>query len=442
MSQNINNQKDNIEEDKIDFDKLEFTRSNIETLSSKINKFDSDDNGLDLFSYINCKNSDHDFIKKCHGVVFNNDKLVLNGFPYTTEYTFENNKTEIIEKIENEFDKCVFYDGYEGCLIRIFYFNNKWYVSTNKKLNALKSNWSSKKSFGMFFVDALIYQMETNDEFRNILFSKEKIICEKNILDVFCESMLDKNNQYMFLLLNNYENRIVCDPPENPKFYHVGTFINNELNMEKQDSLPVPFPERLNFNNMDEVYDYVNDVDYKNTQGIIVFTPNNIQYKIFNEKYFELYNVRGNEPSIKFRYLQVRMNRRDNEALRYLYPQNIDDFEKYENYIFDSSKFIYNSYVDRYIKRIRTVVPNEEFNVMREAHSWYLENRDKHKINYEKIIEILNKQKATNLNKIIKRLKSGKNIVTEGTNKEIQHKVNTNPQYIHKRLLNTSTKKV
>ena len=278
--------------------------------------------------------------------------------------------------------------------------------------------------------------METNIEFRNILFIKEKIISDKNILDVFCESMLDKNKQYMFILLNNYENRIVCDPPENPTFYHVGTFINGELNMEKDDSLQVPFPERLKFNNMDEVYEYVNDRDYKNTQGVIVFTPNNIQYKILNEKYFELYNARGNEPSIKFRYLQIRMDKRNNEMLKYLYPENVEDFEQYENYIFDSSKFIYKSYVDRYIKRIRTVVPTEEFNVMREAHSWYLEDRTNHKINYEKIIEILNKQKATNLNKIIKRLKTGKNIIDE----EETDKVIIKPQYIHKRLLNTSKK--
>lgn len=437
MSNNINNQNDNREEEKIDFDKLEFSRSNIESLNSKINIFDSDDNGLDLFCYINCKNTDHDFIKKCHGIVFNKDKLILNSFPYTTEYTFQNNKTEITEKIENVFDQCLFYDAFEACLIRVFYFNNKWYISTNKKLNALKSNWASKKSYGMFFTDALIYAMETNEDFRNILFSKEKIISDDNIAEIFCESMLDKNKQYMFLLLNNYENRIVCEPRENPTFYHVGTFINGKLSMDKEDSLPVPFPERLKFNNMDELYDYVNDVDYKRTQGIIVFTPNNIQYKILNEKYFELYNIRGNEPSIKFRYLQLRMNKSDNESLRFLYPKNVDDFEEYENYIFESSKFIYNSYVDRYIKRIRTVVPTEEFNVMREAHSWYLEDRDKHKITYEKIIEILNKQKPTNLNKIIKRLKSGKNLESiEGA-----EKVPRVP-YVHKRLLNNVNKKV
>ena len=436
MSHNINNQKDNKEEDKIDLNKLEFTRSNIESLSSKINKFDSDDNGLDLFCYVNCKNSDHDFIKKCHGVVFNNDKLILNSFPYTTEYTFRNNQKEISEKIENVFDKCLFYDAYEACLIRVFYFNNKWYVSTNKKLNALKSNWASKKSYGMFFVDALNYRMETDEKFENILLSSDRLsedlLSDDNITEIFCETMLDKEKQYMFLLLNNYENRIVSDPPANPTFYHVGTFINGKLSMESEDSLPVPFPERLKFDNMDEVYDYVTyNVNYKKTQGVIVFTPDNIQYKILNEKYFDLYNVRGNEPSIKFRYLQIRMNEQDNLDLRYLYPKNIDDFEQYENYIFDSSKFIYNSYVDRYIKRIRTVVPTEEFNVMREAHVWYLEDRDKHKITYEKIIEILNKQKATNLNKIIKRLKLANNI-SEGSNKVV---------YTHKRLLNNNSEK-
>ena len=67
MSQNINNQIiNNTEEDKINLDNLEFTRSNIESLKSKINMFDSDDNGLELFSYISCKNTDHEFIKKCH----------------------------------------------------------------------------------------------------------------------------------------------------------------------------------------------------------------------------------------------------------------------------------------------------------------------------------------------------------------------------------------
>ena len=384
MSHNINNQKDNKEEDKIDLNKLEFTRSNIESLSSKINKFDSYDNGLDLFCYVNCKNSDHDFIKKCHGVVFNNDKLILNSFPYTTEYTFRNNQ----------------------------------------------------KSYGMFFVDALNYRMETDEKFENILLSSDRLsedlLSDDNITEIFCETMLDKEKQYMFLLLNNYENRIVSDPPANPTFYHVGTFINGKLSMESEDSLPVPFPERLKFDNMDEVYDYVTyNVNYKKTQGVIVFTPDNIQYKILNEKYFDLYNVRGNEPSIKFRYLQIRMNEQDNLDLRYLYPKNIDDFEQYENYIFDSSKFIYNSYVDRYIKRIRTVVPTEEFNVMREAHAWYLEDRDKHKITYEKIIEILNKQKATNLNKIIKRLKLANNI-SEGSNKVV---------YTHKRLLNNNSEK-
>ena len=405
----ILNNSNNITEEKLNLDNLEFNRVNIESLKSKISMVDSDiENNLDLFCYINCKNSDHEFIKKCHGIVFNGDKIILKSFPYTTEYTEENNKSEISSNIESIFDKCSFYNAYEGCLIRVFNFNNKWYISTNKKLNALKSNWASKKSYGMFFNDALMYHMETNEEFRNIIFNKEKIISEDNISNIFCESVLDKNNQYMFILLNNSDNRIVSDSPKHPKFFHVGTFINGELSME--ENLPIPFPEKLKFDNIDDLYNYVDNINYTKLQGIIVFTPDNFQYKILNKKYYELYNTRGNEPSINFRYLQIRMDKNKNSILKYLYPEKIVDFEQYENYIFDSSKYIYTSYVDRYIKRIRTVVPTEEFNVMKEAHAWYLEDRDNHRITYEKIIEILNRQKATHLNKIIKRLKL-KNII-------------------------------
>ena len=295
-------------------------------------------------------------------------------------------------------------------------------------MDVFKSKWSSKQSYGIFFRDALMYQLENNEKLKEKL--KDVEINQDNIIDVFCNNILDKERQYMFLLLNNSENRIVCKEPENPTFYHVGTFIDGELNMK--DDIYIPYPELLNFNSIDDIYLYNEEIDYNVLQGVIIFAPNNRQYKILNTHYYNYYNIRGNEPSIKYRYLQVRMNLEQNKMLHQLYPNNKKDFEEYENYIFEASKNIYSAYVNRYIKKLYVTVPSEEYNVIKEAHAWYLEDRKINKINYEKIMNILNKQTSTNLNKIIKRLKLGKN---ETTIVEKERK-----QPVQKRLLVTIPK--
>jgi hypothetical protein len=147
------------------FNELKFicvyiNRENVEKLSNVIKLVDSDqENNLDLFCYLNCKKSDPEFLQKCRGLVFNEKNLVLKGFPYTQEYTEDDNKD-----FDFDISTCLFYKSYEGCLIRIFYFNNKWYTSTNKKLNAFRSKWASKKSYGTFFNEALEYQFKNNEK--------------------------------------------------------------------------------------------------------------------------------------------------------------------------------------------------------------------------------------------------------------------------------------
>lgn len=375
----------------------EFTRENIEKLEKNIKIVDSDtDAGIDLFCYVHCESTDSDILKQSRGVVFHGDKLVMKGFPFTYEYTIDNNLKNIEEDILPIFDQCSFYDSYEGSLIRMFYFNNKWYLSTNKKLDAFRSKWASKESFGSFFKIALESEIENNDRLRNAL----NLDNTTDSISRF-QDLLDKDKQYMFLLLNNTENRIVSKQPDRPTLFHVGTFV--DFNLVMTEDIYIPYPKKHNFNNIDELFKYVDNVDYKNLQGVIIFTPNNSQYKIFNKDYHELYNVRGNEPSIKFRYLQVRMVKKDSDILHYLYPEFSKYFDDYENYIYEIANDIKNAYVDRFIKKNYITVPSEEYQVIKECHSWHLEDRIINKINYDKVLDILNKQPATNLNRMIKK---------------------------------------
>jgi hypothetical protein len=394
-SQNINKEENvptetvyNLEESS-----TKFSRKTIEKLGNKVRMSDSNDKGLELFCYNNCSSDDDEDLIKCRGIVFHGDTIVMKAFPYTIEYS-ENDNDKIETNINSVLKDCAFYDSYEGSLIRMFFFDGQWYLSTHRKLNAFKSKWASKESFGTSFKRALETEINNNNKLREVMPDNDE-----SLLDRF-QSILDKNKQYMFLILNSEENRIVCFPPENPTVFHVGTFVDGNLVLT--EDCHIPQPKKHEFNDINSLLEYVSQVDIRYLQGIICFAPDNKQYKVYNSSYFDLFQARGNEPSIKFRYLQVRMNRRYLSMLEYLYPKMINSFEEIENNIYDIAKKIYKSYVDRFIKKLFVSVAEEEFFVIRACHKWHEENKIQNRINLDKVIDILNKQNPTLINHLIR----------------------------------------
>jgi hypothetical protein len=377
------------------------TRETIEKLGSRVSMTDSDEEmNLQLFCYVRCGPEDENIVKQCRGIVFNNENIVMQAFPYTNELS-HTAVDEIEKNIGPNFENCTVFDSYEGTLIRVFNFSGKWFTSTHRKLNAFRSKWSSKESFGTSFKRALEFEVENNPDLKSALPENEECLIER------FQSILDPNKQYMFLVLHNEENRIVCDAPENPTLFHVGTFVNNQLVMN--EDIYIPRPKQHNFTSLKNLVNYVNNINVKNIQGVIIFAPDNKQYKILHSEYLNLFQARGNEPSIKYRYLQVRMNRSLCDILYYLYPNMTYQFEEYENTIYKIAQIIYTCYVNRYIKKQWVTVEVEEFNVMRKCHSLYEADR-KNRITLNKVNDILNQQTPTNLNKMIRRFQNEKKI--------------------------------
>ena len=380
--------------------------------NKKIKLVDSDETtGLDLFCYTSCDVSDNELVKRCRGVVFNKDELVMKGFPYTVDVSSSDRESDVLSKLRDNFSECKFYESYEGSLIRMFCHNDKWYITTHRKLDAFKSKWASKTSFGEYFREALEYEEKYNVNFQNVL--QPKTSDDEDIIKRL-ENILDKKKQYMFLLISSKENRIVCTPPTTPTLLHVGTFYNNELKTGLDESLQIAVPKELFFDNIDELLTFVDNGDFNYTQGVIVFAPNNLQYKVLTPDYHYLFKVRGNEPSIKFRYLQIRMDKSMNKSLRDLYPDMVDTFDNYENILYNKAKDLYKSYVDRFIKHIYVTVPSEDYSVIKKCHSWHIENRDKNKINLNKVIDFLNSEQPTILNRLIKEVLNPKKDKEEG----------------------------
>ena len=175
-------------------------------------------------------------------------------------------------------------------------------------------------------------------------------------------------------------------------------------------------PKELIFNNIDELQSYVSNISYKDLQGIIGFSKDNKQVKILTKDYQDLFQARGNEPSIKFRYLQVRMNRRLVNMLKHLYPELIETFEEYENTLYDIARSIYRSYVQRFIKKCFVTVPREEFAIIRECHTWHLSNRVENRISIDQMVRVMNQQSPTHLNHMIRRFKLEKTIQKDKQN--------------------------
>jgi len=378
-----------------DLENNTFSRPNIEKLdASVVTMVDSDkENNIDMFCYVKCSSTDNDLIKQCRGVVFNGEKLVMKAFPYTLEYNCD--ETEMINTSLVDFKNWNFYQSHEGALVRMFYFNNKWFLSTHKKLNAFKSKWSSGESFGTMFKNGLISQLNDNEKF------KSGLPDGVNILERF-QSTLDVNKQYMFLIRNNNDNRIVCEAPYKDTVYHVGTFVDGKLDLSDV-GINIPYPTKICFSNIEEMTEYVRNISYKNIQGIIGFNKESV-IKILNHAYQELFKVRGNEPSLKFRYLQVRMDKTYTNMLYSLYPDMCKLFDEYENILYSIGKTIYNAYVQRFIKKCYVIVPREDFSIIRECHSWHLSDRA-NRVSLDKVIQVMNQQTPTRLNHMIRRFK-------------------------------------
>jgi hypothetical protein len=388
------------------------SRKVIETLGNYIKVTDTDEAcGLTNFCYVSDPKTDDEqfrsnvgIIQQCRGVVFDGENVVMRAFSHNDEFG-QSEMNVIGEKLtgigggdlSEGLKVCRFYESHEGALIRMFFYKGKWFTTTHRKLNAFKSKWGCNDSYGSIFKNALKHQISTNEDLKNSLPDTNG-----NFFDAF-QSGLDKSHQYMFLVRNTKENRLVSTAPDEPTMYHVGTFVNGELDLDID--IKVNRPMSFTFDNIESLHEHIASTHPADTSGLVVFCPGNLQFKISSDIYMSMFSVRGNQQSIKFRYLQIRMDQRSNETLRMMYPEKNDEFNEYEQLLQDISKKIHNAYMNRFIHKQFVSVPVGEYVVVKTAHKWFWDDRDNRRVTFHVIRDIMNEQSATSLNQMIKKQK-------------------------------------
>lgn len=301
------------------------------------------DESKDLLLIYPTDKSDRDslVVQECNGIVIHKESLVVVAYGmnlikdaqpppvvYPFPWTME----------ESSLKNVVVEEMVDGTVIKIFYWNGTWIVSTNKKLNSKFAYWQSNRSFYDLFCDAIPHY-------------------PRSIQDVF-NSDLDKCCTYTFILLHP-ENRLVIHYNK-PTVVHVST-RNNVTFEEYECGIGSKFiwatyidkvstdVDLLRVNN--KMWDINTPYDPELKRGIMVTNFSDPYFVTRIKKdypWFDTANkLRKNLPSIYLSYLAC--NRLERNSFKQFFG-NTDIF-RYVDIMDKLPNFIFEHYIMIYVKK-------------------------------------------------------------------------------------------
>ena len=249
---------------------------------------------------------------------------------------------------QHPLDECVLEEFIDGTMINIFWSEvaNEWIVNT-------KSNIGANSHFFVFPTTQCEKSNHTKS-FHDMFFEA---------LGDFDLSSLDKSCSYSFVLQHPM-NRIVC-PVKVPRLYIVGiyrldgnivstidihSYSGFDGNQYKKIFKPTRY-EDSSYSNLDGRFarkNPLNPTPY-NVMGIVIHHPQSgHRTKLRNPAYEYVKSLRGNNPRLDYRYLELRNSNRVKEYLNY-FPEHSYAFKEYRKKIHVFTKHLYNNYVNCYI---------------------------------------------------------------------------------------------
>ena len=294
-----------------------------------------------------------------------------------------------------------FFVSHEGTLIRVFHCGTRWHIATNRKLNAFESKWGSVKSFGILFKDAISSEIENNPAFAKRVGGVES----PNVLDKLY-SLLDMTKQYMFFLRSTADNRLACNPPSRPTVYHVCTTTicaTDTWTVNYEDDIGIPHVEELTPSNAEEVEQVIQTVDPLKTQGLLIVSktqPAQI-FKKMNPMYAKRLAVRGNDPSLRFRYISLFSRPSIQTELREMFPEKTGLFDSVDKRLFEKTHFIAESYNERYIERAYIRINKVDYYIMKLLRE-KMGLRSKEPVDRDNVYSVLAGVNAPTLNNLLK----------------------------------------
>lgn len=336
------------------------------------------------------------------------EKIVCKSFPMTQEVLttdLEGLSTHIAPLLSDPSIR--FFKAYEGSLLRLWCYQGVWRISTHRRLNSALSKWGHGQcaSYHTLFLRALLpILQEKSKKPRSTSWAdmqdsdnSDDDTKEDNAETLFtnyCNS-LNKDCIYVFCLTSFKDNRQVCNGMETePKLYCVGIFdrSNAFAFSFNHPSTCVSSPEEIKLEapTIEALVAYTNTIDPYSYQGVICITALGKSAKCTNCENDKLMKIRGNQPNVVYRYVQLRWTNDLDTFLR-LYPEHTAKFEEWEKIYTHIVHNIMRKYIERYINKKTAVLPPEQYKAMVQVHQFYLTNlrEKKEHVTMEHINQVL-----------------------------------------------------
>lgn len=286
----------------------------------------------------NKKNISAEYVK-FNGLIFekNSNKLVCNIFPVVKEYpeiyNYENINELVVEK------------SYDGTLIKLFYYDSKWNIATNRCIDAKISFWICNQSFYDLFMEAA----------KNINFAT-----------------LNTNWNYAFILQHPKNRNIVKYNKENLIYIYSYDLVN-KIEVYDNNLSFLDKPTKLQFNDWNEMMNSLTNLD-SYSEGYIVYNKNREITKIINPKFNQLKLLKGNNINMFYRCIVIYKYGRMDEFLQH-FPEYTEQFNYLRAFIYNLSNSIHNLYIAKHVKKQNITVRDENLKlVLEHLHKDYIKS--------------------------------------------------------------------
>jgi hypothetical protein len=355
---------------------------------------------MNCFHFTDINNHATDDIKQYRGIIKNqNGDILCKSFGFTPEIS-ESDDHSISLFLEPILENSVCFPAYEGTVVRLFQNpeTQKWHLSTHKKIDAFKSRWGFGKTYGDLFANHLrksddFNKYETNDE----------------VIQAFGNCLLP-NYVHTFLISSYKDNRIICNKHlEQPFVYLIGSFsrehnykfvsfsfeglhLTNESS-DKMIELNNLFQKMETFGNVSDLSEVRERMKLMNstlTQGLLFISVSEEStkcVKLILKEYEVLLQLRKNNPNIILRYIEIQQEgvKENVDKFLELYNDQKDIFVEFEKVIDDISGNIFRKYRNRFVRKLVSIAPPEQYYVIRELHELYLQDKETNIITPEKV---------------------------------------------------------
>lgn len=207
-----------------------------------------------LLKYSNKADFHDEIVKECRGLILK--KIYANGkidyqvvcYPFQKFFNFGEYGTLDFFKNENELYSVT--AKIDGSLMKLFFDDGKWHLSTNGRIDAFKTPAFRNVTFGDAFVEALGKYGFTYSDFLSKLLKNETYLFE--LVTPYNCLTVDYNDKYYIYYLASYDN-----------------FTFSELNERSYLCNFIDVPSIFFTKDVDEILEYVKSLP-KNNEGVVV----------------------------------------------------------------------------------------------------------------------------------------------------------------------------